>query len=197
MGTLFKGLRHGIHGYYGFAHQRKGSERAAARRNRCKVKELLPESQWVRKNGAPSLGATVSAVRSRFSIAGHRLRDAMRTTANVNRAREALTAGLVSNPKILQEALAGGDARLAYTSVALVSPDLARGVLGKFGFWTANNERRMISDQVQALRTAAAEGLHVTARNAEEGRCACTFPLTCAPLTLASTPPRITLCTSG
>lgn len=163
--TLFKGLRHGIHSAYGFAIKEvQGQPRAETA---AKIKELLPESQWVRKNGAPNLEATVSAVRSRFSITGHRLRDAMRTTANVNRAREALTAGLVSNPKILQEALAGGNPRLAYTSVALVSPDLARGALGKFGFWTANNERRMISDQVQALRTAAAEGLHVTARNAE------------------------------
>ncbi|QEA13176.1 inositol phosphate phosphatase SopB [Comamonas flocculans] len=166
--VLFDGLRHGVISAFGItpgeiAHM--GDDELAPM-----VEQLLPKEQWLRENerevrllqtlsdtgladyeaqqlqhhlGPISLKETLAAVREDAALV-----DAMRRQANLNRARETVLATVLTDPALMQRALAGEKVPVDILSISLLTPDNVRPLIKG----AHENERRMVQDQVQAWK---------------------------------------------
>ncbi len=163
--VLFDGLRHGVISAFGINAgeiKHMSDEELAPM-----VETLLPKEMWVRENerlvnmmstldnigitaddgddrpqiGEISLKETLAAVREDASLV-----DAMRREANFNRAHETVLATLLTDPQLMERALAGETVPVDILSISLLTPDNIRPMIKG----AHENERQMVQDQMQA-----------------------------------------------
>ncbi len=157
--TLFSAVRHGTISAFGITQE--GVARMSDGELGQLVKDLLPEAQWPqsRKTSQHSREQSsllpsqrlpdpdvLKAVRRQPALA-----DAMRATANQNRAKEIVALTVISDKKLLEAALSGGEPpTVNLLSMSLLTPDSFRRGL-------QDNESMMVADQAAAWKAVSGE----------------------------------------
>jgi phosphatidylinositol-4,5-bisphosphate 4-phosphatase len=149
---LFQGLRHGVNCAYGLdADALRELDREGLREM---VEKLLPEGHWAVHNGGPDLDATLDAIVGNKKFC-EGAAEAMRATANLNRATDVVRGALVTNQDKLALALDRAEnddptpVRINLNSISLLTPDLCRYAMAG-GNLAADNERIMVREQMAA-----------------------------------------------
>lgn len=126
------------------------------------MRDLLPEENWVSVDGHRDEAATLKRVRADSGLV-----DAMRRTANRNRALELAGATLMSDPALLAAAEQGQTVTLDIASLSLLTPDCLRPLKGD----PNSDERQMFADQQQAWQDVSGpQALKVSVPTADGGR---------------------------